>query len=240
MASFALAPEPLAPADVPGMANYGIDIDDHLAASNPALNTAKVFMADLVKSAEGFNVRRATVDEEITATKNLTEIAKAADILSDKVSRDYAKATAEVAAGKAQAEAAVNAKIALTPTGNASEIRLVFRSMSPSERTEAMATAFKNDDKEVLAALVNVPDMLHGCNPEQLGAHYEAYKQNVAFGEYRVLNEYNKAARYLDNCNPGILRWRADIYKGTTVYTAKRAQQEAIMKSYGFSFGSDD
>ncbi|GEM_PF-2740649 len=239
MATFAQSPEGLSKVEVPGLLNYGIDIDDHISTAHPALAGAKTWMADTLKLAEGFNVRRATVDEEITAAKNLSDVAKAADALSEKVSTGYSKQIADVAAGKAQAQAAVDAKVALTPTANAAEIRSVFRSMSAEDRTAAMAAAFKDNDKEVLAALVSAPALTHGCDRDQLAAQYEAYKRNVAFGEYRVLDEYEKAARYLENCRAGLIQWKADIYKGTKEHVAKRAQMEAVMKSYGFSVDED-
>lgn len=239
MATFAQSPEGLSKVEVPGYLNYGLDIDDYIAKNNPALAAAKIWMDDTRKLAEGFNVRRATVDEEITAAKNLSDISKAADGLSEKVSAGYAKQLADVTAGKAQAQAAVDAKVALAPSANAAEIRSVFRSMSDEARAAAMAAAFKDGDKEVLAALVSAPALTHGCDRDQLAAHYEAYKRNVAFGEYRVLDEYEKANRYLENCREGLLRWRADIYEGTKEHVAKREQTKALLKSYGFEVDED-
>ncbi|WP_334183208.1 hypothetical protein [Novosphingobium sp.] len=234
MAKFAESAEGLPAVDHPYHLNYLIGIDDHIATTNPALAAAKTWGQDMRKVAEGVNVRRATVDEEITAAKNYSDIAKIADAASEKVSLTYTKQVADIAAGKAQAQAAVDAKVALTPSPHAAEIRGVFLSMSPEDRAAAMAAAFKDNDKEVLAALVNAPSLTHGCDRDQLAAHYEAYKRNVAFGEYRVLEEYEKAASILDKCQPDLLRWKSDIYQGTKEHVAKQAQMAAIMKSYGF------
>nr|WP_314465282.1 hypothetical protein [uncultured Novosphingobium sp.] len=236
---FAESAEALGAINSPYHLNHLIGIDDHIASTHPVLANLKTWGEDTRKLAEGINVRRATANEEVTKAKNLSDVAKVADAACEKVSLGYSKQIADVAAGKSQAEAAVNAKIALTASPHAAEIRSVFLSMSPEDRSAAMATAFKDNDREVLAALVNAPAITHGCDRDQLAAHYEAYKRNVAFAEYRVLDEYNKAASILDKCQPDLLRWKADIYQGTKEHVAKQAQTAAIMKSYGFSVDED-
>lgn len=232
---FAPTAAALPPVEVPAMTNYFLDVDDDIAAASPALKGTKAWGLEVKKNAEGFNIRRGTVNELITAGANLFEVEQLADKLADYAGK-YEQHHSSLSAAIKDREAAIEAKVALTPSAHAAEIRGVFLAMSPEDRTAAMATAFKDNDKEVLAALVNAPAITHGCNRDQLAAHYDAYKRDAAFGEYRVLDEHKKALRYLEAARPGIMKWSADIYSGTKVAAEKRATVQAVMKSYGFDF----
>ncbi|TCU52746.1 hypothetical protein EDF58_1144 [Novosphingobium sp. PhB57] len=221
------------------MLNYYLDIDSHLAGESPALGATVAFMKGTKEKAEGFNIRRATVNELITSGANLFEIEKLADKLNDEAGRGYENAHKGLTAAITEKEAAVNARVALTPSAYAAEIRNVFRGMSPGDRTAKLAAAFKDGDKEVLAALVNAPVITHGCDSDQLAAHYEAYKRSAAYAEYRVLDEHKKAMRYLEASFPGIMKWKLDNYKGTGGYSKKLTEQTAVMASYGITLDDD-
>jgi hypothetical protein len=226
------------PVEKPGLVNYFLNVDGNIASLSPGLGAAVAYGLNIKEKAEGFNVRRGMVDDRITASANLFELEKLANGLADYAGR-YDDVHSGLAAAIKQKEAAVEAKVALTPSAYATEIRSVFLAMPSEDRSAAMAAAFKDGDKEVLAALVNAPAITHGCDREQLAAQYEVYKRDAAYGEYQVLDEHKKAMRYLEASFPGIMKWKADIYKGTKNYAEKRAQQKAIMASYGIELGDD-
>jgi len=233
---FATSPAALAPVELPGKLNYHHDIN---AALSSGMKAAKDFMSGTLEKAEGFNFRRGMVDDRITHGANEHQIVLLADKLSEAATVGYERVKGELAASTANVEARLEAKVALTPTANAGEIRSVLRTMKPAERSAALAAAFEAGDKEVLAAVVSAPAFIHGCDPAQVAALREAYNRKIAYIEHRELEEHRKATRYLSDCMAPLGDWQARLYRGTKDHAKKYAQQKAIMASYGIEVAED-
>lgn len=228
--TFATSPAALSPVELPGKLNYHHDINPELSSG---MKAAKDFMSGTLEKAEGFNVRRGMVDDRITHGANEHQIVLLADKLSEAASVGYERVKGELAASTANVEARLEAKVALTPTTNAGEIRSVFRAMKPAERSAALAAAFEAGDKEILAAVVSAPAFIHGCDPAQVAALRESYNRKVAYIEHLELEEHRKATRYLADCLAPLGGWKARLYRGTKDHAKKHAEQKAVLASYG-------
>jgi len=235
-ANFAANPVALAPVELPGKLNYHLDINAELSSG---MKAAKTFMSTTLEKANGYNIRRGMVDERTTRGMNEHQIVLLADELSEETTIGYERVKGELAASTASVEARLNAKVALTPTVNAGEIRSVFRAMKPAERSAAIAAAFEAGDKEILAAVVSAPAFIHGCDPAQVAALRESYSRKVAYIEHLELEEHRKATRYFSDCLAPLGKWKANLYRGTKNHAAKFAESKAVLASYGIEISED-
>jgi hypothetical protein len=220
--NFASSPVSLGPVDPPGMGNYHHDINPDIS---PGTKSDKQFMENTMLRAGDYNKRRGMIDDRITRGTNEYEITKLADKLCDDFSVGYERTKATLATYTAEAEAKVNAKTALSPTANASEIRSVLRAMPAAERSSAAVAAFKAGDKETIAAIVSAPAIIHGLDQQQVDALHEAFKRTEADAEYRVLDEHRKATKHLENFFPGLDKWQARAYHGTKDHAKNYAEK---------------
>lgn len=72
-------------------------------------------------------------------------------------------------------ELALHERANLTPTAYAPEIRAAFLKMTHKKRAETLEKAIKDGDSEVLAAVINAPELVTGLDKEMR----ENYKENL-------------------------------------------------------------
>ena len=122
------------------------------------------------------------------------------------------------------------------PPASAHEIRAALRSMSPADRDKAIADAFKNDDREVLASIYGHNRVTWGGTSKPLDGQFDVYVERNSPDARANREAVNKAAEHVnlafDSFRKSADGWRDPLNAAMGFAQAQEHEQaEAALKA---------
>lgn len=183
-----------------GIGNYA----DPAQAPAGIADTAQ-FLQSARDQLENINSFRQNADPTQTESAHVLAVNQLTTRTVGTISKQFDAARSALNRAEELYQRQITEQTKLIQTGNAAEIRTVFRSMKPEERHAAIIAAVQADDAETLAAVLGGNALTAGLTAEQQTNLREMHQRRKAAGAFASLEAVKKAQRNLYNAFDSVL-----------------------------------
>lgn len=165
-----------------------------------------------------------------TEGAHLSKVAKSTKRLETQVDGYLNRINDIYREGMIDIDSRIKSQAKLTPSKHAAEIRQAFRDMKPDQRSDAFNEALKNQNTEVLAAILDAPAIVSGVDDEIKNRYREAIEKVMApeaYAEREALHDSLNSSLIALKSVRNAIKDGFDPVKLAEIDAAEQAHQEA-------------
>lgn len=227
-------PTPLKTVEMPGSFNAEW-VSQEDANSNSGLAAVRRCLGEGAETLNSLNSLRAKPNPLETVARNHANIENLVNQATGKLSRNHDDAARALTNAETELTAKVATAANLKPDAYAAEIRASFKAMKLQDRQAALSQAVEDQNRQVLSAVMDAPEIVTGIPAQLTIALREKFNRDVAPFEMQQLDKLKEASNQLTKYFGDIYATIPKFYAGLETAKGKEANELAAKLSAAFS-----
>lgn len=227
-------PTPLKPVGLPDSFNCEW-VSQEDANSNSGLAAVRRVLGEGAETLNSLNTLRAKPNPLETVARNHANIENLVNQATGKLSRNHDEAMRALTNAESELTAKVATAANLKPDPYAAEIRASFKAMKLQDRQAALSQAVEDQNRQVLSAVMDAPEIVTGIPAQHTIALREKFNRDVAPFEMAQLDKLKDASKHLTKYFGDIYSTVPKFYAGLQTAKGKEANELAARLAEAFS-----